>query len=308
MSPRIVCATGVSVLLCACATVATVDSAPLLKDVKTEEVACVSEQNEQKKCTVVVDGKFDLAVIEKEMLGPKDEVVNTDEVLPSVPKNFLASVNHLDPGLSKSTHYVDSRYYDRFKRLCEKTNGFVRKSKETIVLGYKVNLYICIINESEFDSAVGGKYFFRIKFLGITPYSGQGKRYIAITSGAAEDALNKLADQQRVRDEADREIKQAPARQEYDDWYAASQRLLQQLKPGDTVFADGQWRDSKYTRILFRGMVVEVKPPLALVQFPSGVQWLKIEQLFAEPPKSFYCSSTWRAEKLGGKCFTELAN
>jgi len=89
-----------------------------------------------------------------------------------------------------------------------------------------------------------------------------------------------------------------------DEWQSTSETLRNDLKPGSTVYFVSA-NPSKRGWVVQEGMVVEVKAPLAFVQFQNDKQWIKIEELNAKVPGVLFCDNKEMLNAVGGRFSVE---
>jgi hypothetical protein len=88
-----------------------------------------------------------------------------------------------------------------------------------------------------------------------------------------------------------------------DDWQRTSEALRNSLAPGSTVYfvLKAPSRQGMSVRWLAQeGMVIEVKAPLAFIQFQNDKQWIKTEELNAKVPDVLFCDNKEMTNAVGG--------
>jgi len=145
----------------------------------------------------------------------------------------------------------------------------------------------------------GNKYFAVI----------QDKNDIEVTRKFIDRIQAEKALEKRKRDEEVQQILQSAI----DDWQHASNVLRSNLKPGSTAYFVVDFSNLRHLWFEVTGLVVEVKPPLAFIQFQNDHQWVKIETINAKVPKILFCGNnseitkngswTYRDRQYKGRCF-----
>jgi hypothetical protein len=149
---------------------------------------------------------------------------------------------------------------------------------------------------------LSGKKTFEITT--IVDYNKQSKkqRYFAVVQ-EADDIKTTESLIAKMQEEKEK-THQSTLQSAIDDWHRVSEMLRNDVKPGDTFYFISEAPLMMW--VVKKGLVVEVKQPLALVQFQNdNSQWVKIEEIIAkEVPDILFCRSTiGHEDKYKGRCF-----
>lgn len=254
--------------------------------------------------------KIDIASLNEALLKAGGVSVDLSLVFPDLPKSLLLFSEN--SGLL-SGHYANgtaSRWESSFRRWCESVEGVVkdRNRVETVMKYAAVSSgkdAYRVLSSSDmatcFDSFGIQKFGVWDPIVSITlvrpldrPFSREG--YLVVQTNFDNAASRDiLAAAQLEYQRRENEYRYENFRKFVDaraGWESSSRELRNNLKNGDSVSVIMSFEGKK---IVAHGMVVDMKRPLAKVQFSSfnpAFQWIDIEGLFvSEVPQVLYCYS-----------------
>ena len=261
---------------------------------------------------------INVEALKAELLKVGGGAADLDAVFPSLPKSLVLLAEK--PGVLTGyySNGIAGKWKTRFSRWCTDAGGRVlnKNNSETV---YK---YVYAISNSEvayqtsletdvvtcFESAALDQLGIYDPIASITlarpikPVLTNPQGYLVVQTGAdiaASKEPLELAEKAKRATEQQKEQAVAKEKQTArSGWATASQSLRASLKPGNAVSVVLPMGRMNF---LANGMVVEVKRPLAQVQFSNhqpNLQWVKIEDLFApQVPRQLYCGAAMTPDR-----------
>lgn len=267
---------------------------------------------------------FDVVSLESALLSAGGARLENDSVFPELRKTLLLKGERIGTLAPNYRNGQAAKWSSKFYQWCRKQggdvelhanaskgpigmleNGPVQKFAEALA-DLPTSIYRTDPNETEFCYDEEALRVLRkrepiasftvLRRLEKSPAQAQGEGIAVVLTGKEIDEAERVARQAveerrqrsaRAQDETAMRVEKA-----YSLWEQASARLRDALRPGDRVAVVVQMDNKSY---LSGGMVVEIKRPLASVQFSGeqgGLRWFDVSELRSpEVPAELRCSS-----------------
>lgn len=257
------------------------------------------------------------ATLKAALLEAGGDDIAVDTVLPELKKSVLLSAPFSGVLHGQYRQGIAAKWGDIFTRWCKVQGGGVfpgkfeknvpryisstaitsnhppyRTHSDNIMSCYDASgvtqlgryAHIATITLLAADNPTDGRYLRDYLFVETTK-DFESSRKVVNETIATKTEID-LARKARERDDATRAYSAAE-----NEWASRSQVLRSRLATGDSIAVVF---GSKYERRLATGLVIEVRPPLAQVQFSGQaggrLEWVRIDQIFApQPPRLMFC-------------------
>ena len=262
----------------------------------------------------------DMASLKQALLKVAGDNLPPEKIFPALPKSILLYSDK--PGTLAGYYAAGnaSRWNSAFENWCDANDGKMKTASTSAAVRYSEvssdqnpmlrvaannAVLICFGKEDGKDIYNRTPPLAELTlFQDIKPVQNSTVQRPGYLVVQGRDEIAKSRDIYRAAREAKAAREQASQQKAEAEWQAAKQQWEQlsrssraALKPGDTmlvvVLDDPQnWP--------FRALVVEVRPPLAQIQFSGQIQWVKIENLNSpDIPALLFCASSggqWRPD------------
>jgi hypothetical protein len=272
--------------------------------------ACAQTAKFEKKDDGSVE--FNMSKCEKEKVGSDSS---------GRPQHVIFSCNGIHHYASEITsHQVD--ILNSIKTGCEKSGGrYSQDADEKAICefstkddGYVISAYSIVLSapyekyrESGRILRLYGRHRIILKVMDAAEYQAWTQSIREAEQQRQSDAQARWEAEARAKVEAAEQARlQAEQREKQEnqaaqsaaaDWSRASASLRNSLKPGDQVYLILERKDGRAKGLPFEvpAMVINVKPPLAEVQFSEFLdvasirRWEKFTDIYAKAPEIFFC-------------------